>query len=388
MSDIERLELALTLRRRVPELGRSPDDGTGRGLERPEPVWLLHGAGAWLASASSVPGSSPVVVAVEAELVFDLLVSEALSSSGSGSGLRFVTDWNEKGEPLGLSFPGVKLLFLEDRARALAMQLSPRRYFYWGALVLVVVVTLFSAYLWWRDVRRDVRVAEMRSRFVSSVSHELKTPLTSIRMFAESLRMGRSSARSHRDEYLDTIIGESERLTRLLNNVLDFSRIEQGRKDYDFKPTALPDVVRAATRAIQYPVIQQGFELRVDVEDDLPPVLADADAVEQAILNLLTNAMKYSAEHRRIDLRVFPDNGYAVIEVADRGVGIDPGQRTRIFDEFYRAPSLENEHIPGTGLGLTLVAHAAEAHGGRITVRSEPGEGSVFSLHLPLEAEA
>ncbi len=385
--DIERLKLALTLRRRVPELEPSPDGWGETRQQPPEPVWILHGAGTWLASSSSVPGSGRVVVVVETQPVFDSLLSQPLPSLGSVSDLQFVTDLNGEGEPLGPSFPGVKLRFLEGHPQALASQLSPRRYFYGGVLLLVVVVTLFSAYLWWRDVRRDVRMAEMRSRFVSSVSHELKTPLTSIRMFAESLRMGRSTAQSCWREYLDTIIGESERLSRLLNNVLHFSRIEQGNKVYDFKPTALQDVVQAATRAIQYHLVQQGFQLQVDVQEDLSTVPADADAVEQAILNLLTNAMKYSGDSRRIELRLFQHNGYAVVEVADHGVGIDPEQRTLIFDEFYRAPTPENDHIPGTGLGLTLAAHAADAHRGRIEVRSEPGKGSSFSLHLPMEAE-
>src|SRR5262249_44687452 len=143
---------------------------------------------------------------------------------------------------------------------------------------------------------------ELRSQFVSSVSHELKTPLTAIRMFAETLRMGRPAVTAERDEYLDTIVNESERLTRLLNNVLDFTRIESGRKTYQFAPHDLESIVRTAARAMHYPLAQQGFELRVPVEGDIPPVRCDPDAIEQAILNLLANALKYSGDARTIEL--------------------------------------------------------------------------------------
>ena len=259
---------------------------------------------------------------------------------------------------------------------------------YLVALLLVLSVTLFGAYLLWRDVRRELRLAEMRSQFVSSVSHELKTPLTAIRMFAETLRMGRSPDPQTQAEYLETIVNESERLTRLLNNVLDFSKIEQGKKIYHPEMTFLPEIVQAAARAMQYPLAQQGFELRVNVENGLPPVRVDPDALQQAILNLLTNAMKYSGESRQIDLRLRTQDSRAVIEVSDRGVGIASTEQARIFEKFYRAPTRENQLIAGTGLGLALVEHIAKAHGGHVSVRSAPGEGSTFSIHLPLEAEA
>jgi signal transduction histidine kinase len=244
---------------------------------------------------------------------------------------------------------------------------------------------LFGAYLLWRDVRRELGVAELRSQFVSSVSHELKTPLTAIRMFAETLRDARSADSGMRDEYLETIVNESERLTRLLNNVLDFSKIEQGKKIYRPAPTALPEVLHAAVRALQYPLSQNGFDLRVQVEEGLPLLRVDADALQQAILNLLTNAMKYSGSNRVIDLALRVQNGDAIIEVTDRGVGIPVEEQRHIFEKFYRVPTPENQRLPGTGLGLTLVEHIARAHGGRVEVRSAEGQGSTFAIHLPIE---
>jgi len=220
---------------------------------------------------------------------------------------------------------------------------------------------------------------------VSSVSHELKTPLTSIRMFAELLQM-RDSNDLQQTRFLDTIVSEAERLTRLLNNVLDFSRIERGQKTYRLEPAPLADVVQAAVRTIQYPLAQQGFALELTVCEGIPTVAVDRDAIQQAILNLLTNAMKYSGEHREIGVRVSAENGTAVIQVSDRGIGIPEKEQSLIFEKFYRVPSPENREIPGTGLGLPLVAHIAEGHGGTVQVKSRPGEGSTFSILLPLNA--
>jgi len=218
---------------------------------------------------------------------------------------------------------------------------------------------------------------------VASVSHELKTPLTAIRMFAETLAMGRSRDERTRSEYLETIVNESERLARLVDNVLDFSKIEQGKKIYRLRPTRLDKVAGSALRAMQFPLAQQGFRLSYSEEEDIPELQADPDAIQQAILNLLTNAMKYSGDSREIDMRLSLRNGDAVIEVVDRGLGLTGDERRRVFEKFYRAPSHECHSIAGTGLGLTLVAHIAQGHGGRVEVESEPGAGSTFRILLP-----
>jgi signal transduction histidine kinase len=206
-------------------------------------------------------------------------------------------------------------------------------------------------------------------------------------MFAETMRLGRAKDVNTQMEYLDTIVNESERLTRLLNNVLDFSKIEQGKRTYHSSPASLPEIVRTAARAMEYPLNQQGFALDVQIDESLPRVRVDRDAIEQAVLNLLSNAMKYSGESRSIDLKAEREGDCAVIRVIDRGVGIDPKEQGRIFEKFYRVPTRENQSLPGTGLGLSLVAHIAKAHGGSVRVESAPGEGSTFSIILPLGAE-
>ena len=284
------------------------------------------------------------------------------------------------GEALGESFPGLRLVLpAEEQPGGGSGQT-----FLAFALILALAFTLLAGYLLWRDVQRDLRLAELRSQFVSSVTHELKTPLTAIRMFTETLRLDEEVDRETRCEYLDTILHESERLSRLVDNVLDFGKIERGKKIYHFKPVRLDEVVEGAARSVQYPLERAGFTLEVAVEHDLPPVAADSDALQQAILNLLSNAMKYSGDSRHIHLGLELKNGHARIEVVDRGIGIAPEEQTRIVEQFYRAPIPENQHVPGTGLGLTLVSHIAKAHGGDLEIQSSAGAGSSFTIRLPL----
>ena len=332
-------------------------------------VWLPHGTPLWLVGVSSQDSlRGRLVVAVRAEAVLKTGGLTLASPNGAG-------EW------LGERFPGLKVSFPPHEPST--AERSLQRGFYAALLAIVLSVTLFGGYLLWRDVDREMRVATLRSQFVSSVSHELKTPLTAIRMFAETLQLNRVDART-RDEYLDTIVNETERLTRLLNNVLDFSKIEEGRKAYRREATSLATIVRVAARAMAYPLEQHGFTLRVEVDESVPPLDVDADALEQAILNLLTNAMKYSGSGRNIELRLARDGPHAVISVRDEGIGIPLADQTRIFEKFYRISTPENQRIPGTGLGLTLVEYIVKAHEGSVRVDSEPGRGSRFSILLPL----
>jgi len=358
-------ERILELQAQLPRVASAAD-----AARNGESVWMAWGDEPWLVGTSGAIGDlPPTVLAVRAGSFL-----EALRKSG------LIVGKQARGPNFGDNFPGLKVAFaVEPAANA-----TGKRWFYLLALVVACSTTVLGGYLLWRDLRRELRMAEMRTQFVSSVSHELKTPLTAIRMFADTLRMRRLNSEAQ-EEYLETIANESERLTRLVDNVLDFSRIERGKKMYRFTPASLAGVVGAAARAVQYPLSQMGFNLRVHVQEDLPPVRADADALEQAVLNLLSNAMKYSGESREIDLRLRRDDGRAVIEVTDYGVGIAPEEQQRIFEKFHRVPSRENELVPGTGLGLTLVEHVAKAHQGEVTVRSAPGKGSTFSIRIPME---
>ena len=378
---LARSEQAIALQRDFPRLRLEVGGGPSPGAEA---RWISYGTPAWLVGrAAALGGEGEIVVAVWADSLLPSIERAVVPPSGISGQLGMASGDGTDGERLGDAFPGLVVRF-GSPAAASEPGWGVRRWFYLVTLVLVVSVALFGAYLVSRDVRRELRLAELRSQFVSAVSHELKTPLTAIRMFAETLQLGRALDPGTQTEYLETIVNESERLTRLLNNVLDFSKIERGKKQYRRSPTDLAEIVDASARAMRYPLEQQRFTLTVAVQDGLPPADVDGDAIEQAILNLLANAMKYSGDSRVIELRLTRADGQAVIEVADRGVGIGPDEQGKIFDQFYRVPTQDNEGIPGTGLGLTLVRHIAEGHGGRVSVASVPGQGSTFAIHLPL----
>jgi signal transduction histidine kinase len=363
---IQEREQAETLQREFPRLHLA-----AQGVA---PVWAVYGQPAWLISATPPVGDlDGLLVAVRA----DNILGQVRISNGH---LQTAAIADASGQSLGDSFPGLRIV--------LPPAVRPRQTFLIMTLALTIAFTLLAGYLLWRNVQRDLRLSEMRSQFVSSVSHELKTPLTAIRMFTETLRLDDDVDRQTRIEYLDTILHESERLSRLVDNVLDFGKIERGKKTYRLHPVRLDEVIEQAARTAQYPLGQAGFSLKVATQTDLPPVAADSDALQQAILNLLTNAMKYSGDSRLIGLSLDRQNGCARIQVVDHGIGIAPDDQQRIFDRFYRAPTAENQHIPGTGLGLTIVAHIAKAHGGNVHVESRPGSGSSFTITLPLEARA
>jgi len=385
---LETIEQALALQADFQRLNLPPLQAQDPNPGRDEPPWTVYGQHPWLVSlASTPPTPDRLLIAVDARSLFSSFEPGQDLSKEVPSRFRFVVGLTSDGLSPDPRLQGLSLVFESNAPEISAKPWSLQRWFYFLALVLVLGVTLFGAYLLWRDVRREVRLADLRSQFVSSVSHELKTPLTSIRMFAETLRLGRPKDPAAQMEYLDTIVNESERLTRLLNNVLDFSKIEQGKRIYHPAPASLPEIVRTAARAMEYPLKQRGFELDLEVDEGLPEIRVDHDAIEQAVLNLLSNAMKYSGESRRIGLNVRREGGWAVIQVIDRGVGVDPKDQARIFEKFYRVLTPENQSLPGTGLGLALVAHIAQSHGGSVKVESALGEGSAFSILLPMGNE-
>lgn len=253
-----------------------------------------------------------------------------------------------------------------------------------GAFTVLLAVIAAGAVATLRLMRRESEVARLKSEFVANVSHDLKTPIAVIRMYGETLEMGRVPDEARRREYFRVIARESERLSRLIDNVLDFSRIEGGRRRYDIAPAAVEPVVRGTLEAFAHPLERHGFKIEVDVPADLPEVPMDAEAVAQALGNIVDNAIKYGAEEKVVSVRAFVDAGRLGITVADRGVGIPAAEQGRIFEKFYRVGLSETQARRGSGIGLALVRHIAEAHGGRVTVESAPGEGSAFTLWLPL----
>ena len=251
-----------------------------------------------------------------------------------------------------------------------------------GALSVLMVGGIWLTY---RNVSREMNLARLKSDFVANVSHELRTPLALIRLYAETLELGRLTAKEKYQEYFRIIREESERLTALINNILDFSRIEAGRKEYEFKETDLADLVRSTLDSYRFQIEQNGFAFEENISCDLPPVTVDREAIARSLLNLVNNALKYSKDQKYIGVSLYRTNGSVNLEVQDHGIGISPNEQEKIFEKFYRCGDPLVHNIKGSGLGLSLVRHIARAHGGEVLVESTPEQGSKFTIALPLD---
>ena len=229
---------------------------------------------------------------------------------------------------------------------------------------------------------QERRLANLKSDFVANVSHELKTPLSLVRMFSELLQSGRVESEEKRRQYLQIIVGESERLSALIENVLDFAKVERGRQAYHFAEGNLAEVVTRAVEACRLRVERGEVELSLELEPQLPPVRLDERAIEIAVINLVDNAMKYAPDGGSIVVRVHAAAGALEIRVLDQGPGIPVEDRKRIFERFVRGKTTEGKQVRGSGIGLALVKHIAEAHGGKTWVETNTPRGSVFVLSI------
>ncbi|MEW6510313.1 MAG: ATP-binding protein [Bacteroidota bacterium] len=257
------------------------------------------------------------------------------------------------------------------------------------ALILLLDgVLLGGVWFVYRSVRREMDFVRLKSDFVSNVSHELRTPLALIRMYAETLELARVKSEEKRQEYYRTIVKETERLTRLVNNLLNFSRMEAGRKPYTLVPTDLNAVVRTVLETFTPHLRNEGFAPEVSLASRLPEVQADGEAVQEALINLLDNAVRYSPAERFLRVATGSGNGSAFVEVTDHGAGIAEEHQTKVFETFYRVPGTRAGPTGGSGLGLSIARHIMGAHNGRIELASAPGRGSTFRLVFPLPQDA
>jgi signal transduction histidine kinase len=253
------------------------------------------------------------------------------------------------------------------------------------ALSLVLAAAVLAAVaLSLRSAARATKLSQMKTEFVSSVSHELRTPLASIRVFGELMRLGRVTEPPKVREYGEYIESESRRLTQLVDNILDFSEIESGRKRYRFEKASLSGIVNETLEGFSARLRKEGFSVEVRAPSTpLPPAWADRAALTLVLTNLLDNAIKYSGDKRRIGIDFGQQNGSVSVTVSDEGPGIEVEEQERIFEKFYRVSNGLVHDVKGSGLGLAIVRHVVQAHSGTVTVRSRPGAGSSFTVELP-----
>ncbi len=279
-----------------------------------------------------------------------------------------------RGLALGIKFQGTT-------AEAISNRWVLQSFLILGVLSVLMIGGLVLTY---RSVNKQVALARLKSDFVSNVSHELRTPLALIRLYAETLELGRITTQEKKHEYYSIIRKESERLSALINNILDFSRIEAGRKEYDFRETDIAELVRNTLDSYRYQIEQQGFALEEHIDPGIPAVRVDREAIARALVNLVNNALKYSDNEKFLGVRLYRENSLLKLEVSDRGIGIERHEQSRIFEKFYRTCDPLVHNTKGSGLGLSLVRHITQAHGGEVEVESMPGRGSKFTVSLPL----
>src|SRR6202007_2086382 len=232
-----------------------------------------------------------------------------------------------------------------------------------GGLSLLLLGGLALTY---RNVSKEMSLARLKSDFVSNVSHELRTPLALIRLYAETLEMGRLNGQQKYQEYYRIIRKESERLSALINNILDFSRIEAGRKEYDFRETDMRELVHNTLDSYRFQIEQNGFAFEEKIAEDVPALRVDREAMARSLLNLVNNALKYSQDRKFIGVNLYRENGSVNLEVVDHGIGIPVPEQQKIFEKFYRVGDPLVHNTKGSGLGLSLVRHIVEAHGGQV----------------------
>ncbi len=251
-------------------------------------------------------------------------------------------------------------------------------------LIVLTLVLLLGLFLVFRIIKKEVELAQIKSDFVSNVSHELRTPLALISMYSETLEMGRVNSDEKRNEYYKIISNETNRLSRIVNSILNFSKIEAGKRTYSFEKIDINKIVAEALSSYEQQLRNEGFKCNFNAGENIPLFSADQEALTESIINLIDNAAKYSSEKKQIDIITGKDKNFIFVEVRDYGIGISNEDKTKIFDKFFRVTSGQVHNTKGTGLGLSLVKHIVEAHKGNIGLKSQIGEGSSFRLNFPM----
>jgi len=283
------------------------------------------------------------------------------------------------------NFPPWFVEFYQQDRHLFETFLTSRQSIYFYMFLLIAGILIFGLILTIRTITHELELAKMKSDFVSTISHEFKSPLTSIRQLSEMLKTNRVPSEERRFYYYDILVEQSERLSMLIDNILDFSKIEEGRKEFEFHKVSIGVLLQEIVSTVQDRVRHEGFVIYPKIGKALPSVNVDRTAISQAINNLIDNAIKYSNKVRKVFVHAFTEDQYLIIAVEDFGIGIRKEEINKVFERFYRGGDELTRAVKGSGLGLTLVKKIVEAHHGIVHVESEPGRGSTFSIRLPLQ---
>jgi len=290
-------------------------------------------------------------------------------------------------EPVNINFPpdlpSWSLALYPEYSGLFTSLFHPGAGIFFYIFIAILVILAFGLIFTLQNVNNEMRLSKMKSYFMSTVSHEFKSPLTSIRQMAEMLVDGRVSSPEKQLKYHTSILQQSERLSHLIDNILDFSKMEEGKKIFRFEKADIASVVKDIVESFQYHTAGQGFEIILSIPETVPEIVFDREAMEQVMHNLLDNACKYSGTSGKIDVSLWSEMKDIIISVRDYGIGIRKEDHDKIFSRFYRAGEELTQTVKGSGIGLTIVKQIVEAHNGQITLESSPGQGSIFSVRLP-----
>ena len=286
--------------------------------------------------------------------------------------------------PFPENLPKWKLLLSENKPGFLTTLLKAGSGIYLFIFILIALLMVLGFAFIMYTLNVELRLNKLKSEFISNVSHELKSPLTSIRMMTEMLHHNRVETEERKSAYYSAMLEESEHLSHLIDNILDFSRIDDDRKKYDFTDLDLDELLLKFLESTREMLPEPGFDIRYSRPDRVPVIKADKNAILQVFYNLVDNAIKFSGTSRQIDINMFSRDDEIQFCVKDYGIGISGKDQEKIFERFYRGDEPQRLGIKGSGIGLTIVQKIIEAHKGHLTVESKPGEGSTFCVHLPI----
>jgi signal transduction histidine kinase len=283
------------------------------------------------------------------------------------------------------SFPPWTLVFYPKEGGILASFIQSGQGVFFYIFLLIVIILALGLFFTLYVINNELSLSRMKSNFISTVTHEFKSPLTSIRQMAEMLEGGRVSDKDRQLKYYSAMVQESERLSHLIDNILDFSKMEAGQKNFFFEKANLEGVVEEIVHSFQIHLADMDFEVEFILPVPVPDLFFDREAIKQVLQNLIDNACKYSGDSKKIEVSLTSNGSENIITVRDFGIGIKEEEQEKIFSQFYRAGDGLTQKVKGSGIGLTIVKQIVDAHQGHIDLVSEPGKGSTFIIALPLE---